>query len=101
MGLKSQASFPFIPFFFFFLKADREDGEPQHEDESSESDEEEEELENKKVSLFDESKFYLRVTSAQNCHVLAQNRNEYKKIKANVETLNFSSISRQLEIWAK
>ena len=25
----------------------------------------------------------------------------YKKIKANVETLNFSAISRQLEIWAK
>ena len=78
LDLKSQASFSFIPFFFFFLKADREDGEPQHEDESSESDEEEEELENKKVSLFDESKFYLRVASAQNCHVLAQNRNEYE-----------------------
>ena len=60
------------------MKADREDEEPQHEDESSESDEEEEELENKKVSLFDESKFYLRVASAQNCHVLAQNRNEYE-----------------------
>ena len=36
-------------------------------------------MENEEVSLFDESKCYLRVISEQNCHVLAQIRTEYEK----------------------
>lgn len=77
-GLKSH-SLPFLPSFLFSLMADHEDGKSQLEEEGVGGDGEEEGPESEEESFFNESKCNLRVMSAQNCCVLAQNRTEYKK----------------------
>ena len=95
-GSKSH-SLPFLPSFLFSLMADHEDGKSQLEEEGVEGDGEEEGVEgdgeeegvegdgeeegpeSEEKSFFNESKCNLSVMSAQNCHVLAQNRTEYKK----------------------